>query len=572
MFARCIKRIPVVSWGALLVLLIHLVLVAFSATYHPPTSDEPAHLDAGLDMVRQGYFGKNLGNPPLANVVAAFPVAVLYPDFELQLQYDRRLAVVQSVDICWIFTLARFGCIPFSLLGAYVCYRWSSELHGEVGGLLSLCLWCFFPNILGHAQLITADVASAAASILATYMLWCWWREPCWVNAVFAGLALGMALLAKMVCVVLLVLWPAMWIAIRVSRQYSLPRPTSFLCEARDMSLLLVVAILMLNWGYAFERTMRPLDEYLESMAGVRTAQLPAALRWTPVPLPQNYVRGLWDVRQVVGRSHRSYVAGEWRDRGVWFYYLYGLAVKVPLGAMGLFLIAVVTSLRCRVANDRAGTLFLVIPAAAYLAFVSYSSMAISHHFRYAMPVLPFCFVFAGGSARRHCGGQFKRVAVVTCWVAAVSASLWNYPHSLSYFNVLGGGAAGGRYHMIDSNLDWGQDLLLLKRWVDRNPQARPLYCGYFGRIDPKSAGIEYRLPKSNNGEQFAEGWYAISVNLLMGLEFLVSDGQGGVSVVRRDDYRYFRQLTPVARAGYSIDIYHLEGQGKDDSQLESGP
>src|SRR5437773_734910 len=66
--------------------------------------------------------------------------------------------------------------------------------------------------------------------------------------------------------------------------------------------------------------------------------------------------------------------------------------------------------------------------------------------------------------------------------------------NSLSYFNEMAGGPENGAAHLLDANIDWGQDLLELKRWCDAHPEARPLYLGYFGTtfVDPGIANIEF--------------------------------------------------------------------------------
>jgi len=56
----------------------------------------------------------------------------------------------------------------------------------------------------------------------------------------------------------------------------------------------------------------------------------------------------------------------------------------------------------------------------------------------------------------------------------------------------LGGGARGGWRHLVDSNLDWGQDLPALRDWVDAHG-GTPVYLAYFGTADPKAYGIPYR-------------------------------------------------------------------------------
>src|SRR5262249_43677115 len=58
-------------------------------------------------------------------------------------------------------------------------------------------------------------------------------------------------------------------------------------------------------------------------------------------PVPEDWLRGI-DVQrrdfEEFGRTRPSYLAGQWRERGWWYYYLYALAVKLPLGTIALIL------------------------------------------------------------------------------------------------------------------------------------------------------------------------------------------------------------------------------------------
>lgn len=53
-------------------------------------------------------------------------------------------------------------------------------------------------------------------------------------------------------------------------------------------------------------------------------------------------------------------------------------------------------------------------------------------------------------------------VMVSLCLAASVASSLQVHPHSLAYFNEAAGGPENGWRHMLGSNFDWGQDLLVL--------------------------------------------------------------------------------------------------------------
>lgn len=51
--------------------------------------------------------------------------------------------------------------------------------------------------------------------------------------------------------------------------------------------------------------------------------------------------------------------------------------------------------------------------------------------------------------------------AIVAALLATVSSTLRIYPHQLAYFNEAAGGPQNGFRHLLGSNFDWGQDVLL---------------------------------------------------------------------------------------------------------------
>ena len=79
-----------------------------------------------------------------------------------------------------LFQLARLMMPLFSIVGGLVVFAWSRRLYGRLGGLLSLALWVFCPNILAHARLITSDVCSTALGVAATYVFWRYLHQPTW--------------------------------------------------------------------------------------------------------------------------------------------------------------------------------------------------------------------------------------------------------------------------------------------------------------------------------------------------------------------------------------------------------
>ena len=153
----------------------------------------------------------------------------------------------------------------------------------------------------------------------------------------------------------------------------------------------------------------------------------------------------------------------------------------------------------------------------------------------------------------------------------AVVSSLLVYPHSLSYFNELAGGPAHGSEHLLDSNIDWGQDLLYLRDWLKEHPEARPLQLAYFGYFDPRVAGIEFELPPEGRDEP-RRGHGPVGAGDRPPPRLVRGERHHAARLrvfhpgrPRRlprsfalNSFSYFQRFRPVAHAGWSIYIYHI--------------
>lgn len=599
---------PAVLTRSLLICLlgIHAGLLAWMSYRNSPAVDEVGHLAAGLSHWQFGTFDLYDVNPPLVRLIAAAPVSLLAPKMDWsnyrpnpfirrEIPLGREFVARHGEAAFWYFTVARWALIPFSLLGGYVCYRWATDLHGPKAGLVAAAVWSFSPDVLAWGATITPDAAAAALGLTAAYAFWRWLRSPGWQAALAAGLLLGLAELSKMTWIVLFLLWPILWAVWRAAA----PRKAATSANPPRLSQLaaiLAVALLILNLGYCFSGSMTPLGEYrflskvlagreqLGTETGNRFAGTPVSS--IPVPFPRDYVLGLDRQKSGFEQGKRSYLAGRWKDGGWWYYYLYAAAIKIPLGIWCLAALSLV--LKDGVGGGRADAhpaaacgplgqvtardhIILLAPAATLLIMTS-SQTGVNAHFRYLLPALPFCFVGISrvgqvlGSGRPLSG---LLVAGALAWAAFSSASC--YPHSMSYFNELAGGPSNGHAHLLGSNLDWGQDLIHLKLWIQEHPEARPLKLAYYGSIDPDDVGLTFPTPpplvaRGANGAELSQtplpepGWYAISISLVRGMKALnlLKKSDQFPYPFAEGDYSYFQMFEPVDRAGYSIYIYHL--------------
>ena len=135
------------------ILIVHASCLAWGATLHSPNVDEAAHLVAGISHWKFARFELFSVNPPLVRMVASLPVLAMKPKTDWSRYYEAPAARPEfklandflnanGSAVFKLFTIARWACIPFSVLGGYVCYRWAMELYGVHSGLLAVSLWC----------------------------------------------------------------------------------------------------------------------------------------------------------------------------------------------------------------------------------------------------------------------------------------------------------------------------------------------------------------------------------------------------------------------------------------------
>ncbi len=574
---------------------VHTLMLAWSATRHSPTTDEAADLPAGISHWRYGEFDLVRARPPLVRMVGALPVLAAgcetdwsrfnpLPGLWSEFLVGEDFVAANGRRSMALYTLARWACIPFSLAGAWVCLTWAKAVYGPGAGLLALSLWCLSPNILGHGQLITPDVGAAALGAWACFAFRAWLARPTYERALVAGLALGLAELTKFIWIILLPLWPLIWGLRRLAAKRGTERASPGR-ELLQLAAMFAVAIVLINFCYVFEDTCHSLGSFrfVSQLFSGRepTDVVPAMNRFhgtmlasCPVPLPGDFVQGIDVSRLLVEKEKWSYLLGTWKIGGWWYFYFLGLLVKVPIGTWLLLVAALLLRLTRR--TERGSwreDVLLLLPAAAVVLFLS-SQTRLTKEVRHVLPMFPFMIVWI--SQVMGVTGKWRFPAMVLVgggWAWSALSSLFCYPHGLSYFNELAGGWRNGHRVLIDSNLDWGQDLLYLEKWLEAHPEAHPLGLAYLGGFDPYHVGMEFSAPpivftsysnltKARPGSSAPgplPGWYAVSVSLLKGRAGQVPVGDGTAIISADPVFNYFDLLEPFDVAGQSIYIYRLE-------------
>lgn len=434
---------------------------------------------------------------------------------------------------------ARLPIIGLTLLLAAIVYAWTRELFGPICGLLALTLLSFDPNILAHGNLATNDIGVTFFSTLALYTFWRWMTRPTSARAVVAGLALGLAQVSKFSAVYLI---PVLIIVLLTDRIWKTNSAASRLTVKTTLAYLTVIAV----------------AAYFAIWAayGFRVG----TLKGFPFPA-REYLTGLQAATSLITGGKESFLLGEHSPDGWWYYFAVAFAVKTPLPTLLLIGASLVVVYRRRAWRS---TLPLLISVIIYFAIALASPFNIGY--RHLLPILPCLFIFTSQLALVNWKTSRLGIVAVSAMVIWLStASLVTFPHYLTFFNEIAGGPVNGYNILVDSNLDWGQDLITLRNYMtqERIPSVK---LSYHGPADPAAYGVEYEPLPSYPYHQWTSdtvpdillnppsGVYAISVNNLQGLRFR-----------NHDLYATFRNRKPDAILGHSIFIYRInrsvEGQ-----------
>lgn len=547
-------------WVVVVLLLAgHAALGIDAARRLTVTHDEYWHLPVGYLNVKTGRFGFDNLNPPLVRMWAAAPLLLTSAqagpaDFALDgtRHGDEFIAANPQHYFDW-YTLGRTMIVLLSVLTGLVLALWAREWFGDAAACLCVLLWASDPNILAHGALVTTDFGATFFFVLTLYALWKYAERVTWSRALLFGLCLGLSQLAKYTSILLYPLSIVLWLVYRLRNETLAARPVKNILlqwfAAWSLSLL------VLNAGYFFEGTCSRLGSYqFGSQTLIDWSTRLEPLDWVPVPLPRAYVRGIDRQRSIMEGRHPVFLDGQWRTDGFGHYYVMALLYKVPHALQllvmlcGLFLIRPGNvSRRPRIQSA------ILVPAALLLAVAGTSGMQLG--VRYVLPMLPFMILFAGQVMQWFQPSRYwLRSALVALLIVAAPLSLRYHPQHLAYFNESAGGPVGGRDHLLDSNLDWGQDLRALKRYLETH-DLPDLGLAYFGTVPPHRLDIEYRVPPPRSPQP---GWYAVSVNFVKGRPHWLRKPDGEIRPVDFQEFGYFQFLTPVDRVGTSIDIYNV--------------
>jgi hypothetical protein len=508
------------------------------------TWDEPAHVAAGMEWLDRGSYTYEPLHPPLARVMVA-----LGPRLAGIRSAGHRDVWLEGNSILYAggmyrrnLTLARLGALPFFLLAGLVVFAWTRRIAGPAAGVCAVLLYSSLPPILAHSGIATTDMAAAATVVLAAYALTLWLEHPTRGRSLLLGVALALAVLAKLSALLFL---PAVAVAIVLSRRGQRDAAREASAPSRTARVRLTyLALLLTMWG-GYRFTVGPLLPAGAEAASEPSGTLDRLARAPIFPAPA-FFEGLGELAAKNRAGHKSYLLGEVRTTGWWHFFPVALGVKTPIGFLLLWAAGLVVAVRASPGTPRRRLLQPAIIAGAILLVCLPSRINIG--LRHILPVYPFLAMLAGlglaalGRTWRGFPAGPAMAALLLGWHLASSAGA--HPDYLAYFNELAGDHP--ERVLVDSDLDNGQDLDRLADTLRarRIPQVWLAYAGSATVAEhglPPVRWLEPRRPVT--------GWVAAS---------LYSIKLGSLGRPGHDDFAWLEGYRPVARVGRSILLYHI--------------
>ena len=515
---------------AILIILAGVTTSFFAFHQKSSTVDESVHEAAGYSYWATRDFGLNPEHPPLLKEIAALPLLFLHLESKADSAFFSQqnlwsfgplFIFENTVDAETIQYAGRTSVLIFFVLLGVLTYRWARELFGEKIALVVLTFTMFSPNLLAHSPLITTDVAMTFAVLFASYTATQWLKHSSRKNFWWFTFALLVMFLTKFSA---LVVAPIFFVVLAVHSLLHTKRSQKkqWLAVVHDFfsekfwpymgALLLVVAGIMLFYSFDFQTLATSIDAkmFFETLAKSLPGPLQSFVLWfiTHVPFPIfHFTEGAIMVITHNQGGHDSFLLGQTGNHGWWYYFPVLFFLKSSL--VELFLVfgtvtvvlfsflrplilaksARVSALLARLRTTPFDYFVLLLIPLLFFAMSMRSNLNLG--LRHVLLVYPFVFLLSGIFLHELWKTVAGRVVVCVALIFSLAIALLSFPNYLSYFNPLLGGNTNARNIAVDSNVDWGQDLKALAKYL-KDRDIHRVYLAYFGTSRPSYYGISY--------------------------------------------------------------------------------
>ena len=556
-------------WFAVLcLLLVQTAQMVYVVHRESLTFDEANHMFAGYMMWHTGDYGLNPEHPPLVKLLATFPELkrnLWVPElknhnFKSEAYNDGRewLARNDGSSQHMVFEM-RLAAGLLALGLSITVFFAAREWFGPVAGLIAMVLVIFEPNVLAHSGLVTTDIGVSLFFLASIFSFYRYAKQPTLPRLGLAGLTAGLLLATKhsgillAPMLVLLIGWEIIAAPKGARGRVALRLSGAFAAIA-----VIGIAVLWAFYGFRFAARpaglqMNPnLASYVEPLSHFNASAVMAIAHLHL--LPESYLIGLVDVKRMA-EFYPTFILGKQYAHGVWWYFPVVILIKTTIGMLGLLALAffAIVTKRMRKAREVA---FILIPAAVYLGVAMASGMNIGA--RHILPLYTLATILAGGGVAILVAGNRRWAWICGPLVAAhVVSALAVFPNGIAYANEAWGGPKNTHNLLSDANVDWAQQLIQVKAWLDKHP-GEECWFAYFAHpeINPEVYGIRcHHLP---NLDTFWLGGADVIPSTISGNVLISAGDLSGCEwpSARMSPYEGFQSMKPAEMIDYGLMVY----------------
>lgn len=603
---------------AALILGLMFILAIASSWNDAAIMDESPHVVSGYSYIKYKDMRLNPEHPPLIKDLAGLPLQFLglnFPDQGPEWKNNLNDQWIMGTKFLYesgndpdkIIFWGRMGPILVMILLGFYVFKWSREEFGDKTALMALTLYAFSPTILAHGRFITTDVGAAAGIFISLYYFVRFLRDKTPKNFTFASLFFGLAILAKFSTFLLipfLGLLALLYGYVKSDANFKTRIWESFKHGVASVLIMAAGFIFVVGpvyqyhvWNYPPERQKADTQTTLVSHGNRLLADSVIWMADKPVIRAfGQYAYGFLMVTQRATGGNTTYYMGEVSAAGWKSYFPVVYLIKEPFAKHIMILIALYGFFKLFIANTRkrreepsmltalnhwAKNNIHEVAMLGFIAFYWIVTMRSNLNIgvRHIIPTFPLVYVLISAeinkwavlkndiidptkipfsaiknviSSHLRMFSRYALITVLLLWYAL--STVFVFPSFLAYFNELAGGPKNGHNWVVDSNLDWGQDLKRLAQFVEKN-NIDKIGVDYFGGGSP-SYFLGDKLGSWSSSKGPYKGYYAVSATFLQNAQ---GNPAPGFTIKPEETYSWLKGKQPIATIGYSIFVYKLD-------------
>jgi len=550
------------------------------------TFDEPFWITYGYYMVKHADTSIYLLHPPLSYIVGGFPL--LFQDIKLPYSYEKcdglgwyqcphDMVFESGNDPEKMGFYVKMPFLLVSLLLGLLIYFFAKELYGTKAALFSLTLYSFSPSILAYNTMMLTDVFVTFFILASVYSLWRllvhgYTKKRLVLTGILVGLAISSKFTALLIFPLIMLVYLAKIFTDKKDKKKNIK------IFSMQFVLIVVISFITLHATYFFsfdtldntmpQRYVERMDGFIDQSFEKGSKEYEVAYFLThdlKIPMPE-FISGIGGQFAIESSKLKTgYLNGEIYQGGKWYYFPEVLLIKTPIPLIIFFLMALFFTMK-KHKRRPINEVIILLPILCFMGAFIINDFNLG--LRHILPIIPFIFLYSSKitelKLKNSLHNKIFKLFIGTLLLWYIISSLMIMPNYLAYFNEFIGGPENGHKYLLSSNLDQGQDLKKLSRYIRENDIGK-IKLSYHGMFDPSYYGISYEAlpmahyipwspdftpkPDENYKEDCSEqqGIIAISVTNLH-----------NVHLINKSCFNWLNGYEPVERIGYTIYVYNI--------------